>query len=62
MIFQKLIIILFFFILNVLLKCYIIFMFTGLLIYLFYGIGHSLEGNKQKIQLNTIQIKPKLSS
>jgi amino acid transporter len=41
---------------------FIVWLICGLLIYLFYGIGHSLEGNKQKIQLNTIQIKPKLSS
>ncbi|XP_022163259.1 high affinity cationic amino acid transporter 1-like [Myzus persicae] len=39
---------------------FIVWLICGLLIYLFYGIGHSLEGNKQKIQLNTIQIKPKL--
>ncbi|XP_015372124.1 PREDICTED: high affinity cationic amino acid transporter 1-like [Diuraphis noxia] len=41
---------------------FIVWLICGLLIYLFYGIGHSLEGNKQKIMLNTIQIKPKLSS
>ncbi|XP_022163277.1 cationic amino acid transporter 2-like [Myzus persicae] len=34
-----------------------VWLLCGLLIYLFYGIGHSLEGNKQKIHQNTIQIK-----
>ncbi|XP_022163272.1 cationic amino acid transporter 2-like [Myzus persicae] len=34
-----------------------VWLICGLLIYLFYGIGHSLEGNKQKIHQNPIQIK-----
>jgi len=35
---------------------------AGLMIYLFYGINHSVEGKKQKMEKNTIQIKPKLNS
>ncbi|XP_060870377.1 cationic amino acid transporter 2-like isoform X2 [Metopolophium dirhodum] len=39
-----------------------VLLICGLLIYLFYGIGHSLEGNKPKIDINTNQIKLKQSS
>ncbi|KAL4112398.1 hypothetical protein QTP88_016197 [Uroleucon formosanum] len=39
-----------------------VWLICGLLIYLFYGIGHSLEGNKQTININTNQIKLKQSS
>lgn len=39
---------------------FVLYIFTGLMIYLFYGIDHSLEGKKQEVEKNTIQIKPKI--
>ncbi|XP_025416766.1 high affinity cationic amino acid transporter 1-like [Sipha flava] len=39
---------------------FIVWLICGLMIYLFYGIKHSVEGKKQKNELNTIQFKPKI--
>ncbi|VVC32907.1 Hypothetical protein CINCED_3A006066 [Cinara cedri] len=37
---------------------FILWLVFGLIIYLFYGIEHSVEGKNQKIEKNTIQFKP----
>lgn len=41
---------------------FIVWIGCGLMIYLFYGIHHSKEGQKQRNKLNTIQFRPKLAS